>query len=170
MEQHYRDYQWRRGKPQGLQKCLSQTETTYRILHDGYYKRITVEEYCEGQFSKVIYDSSLLDFRKLNQRDQMAWSREIVFDNADRRITLIRDIDDRVILKEEMGFQKDLCVECRLVSPTGFQVGMQKVLYTVLGDPFNGVVLYDNIGKTVLEKKYQIDEMNQFTDLISETS
>jgi len=163
MTKMYRDYRWKNGLPYGVD--VIETESGYKIVSDPYRKRVALEEYREGQFIKVIYDSAFMDFRTLKPENQVAWQRIPVSETK----SMIRDQDDRVILFEEYLIEDELCRGCSIRSPHGVLVGAQKIFYEHLGDSMNGVALFDSNEHPVMWKKYKIDEkMHQFSDLLEE--
>ncbi|MCB1111423.1 MAG: hypothetical protein H7A37_01375 [Chlamydiales bacterium] len=140
-------------------------EEAFRIVIDPYFKRITVEVYEKGCFKRLAYDSALFDFRRLTPVAQNAWRKEML----DESVYLIRDEDDRVIIKEVYTFDGDRCRECRAYYPYDILVSVQKMYYQDLGDPFNGVVLYDREGRPVTMKEYSVDtDSGEFRELIQE--
>jgi len=155
------NYFWKNGLP--VPRKRSGTEERYKIISDPYHKHITVEKYNGNQYQSTIYDSKILDFRKLKPVDQTGWSRE----ETDHGV-LIRDMDDRVIHIEQYEFEQSLCRACKIYSPHGWLAATHRLFYKTLGDAFNGVVLFDTNQKPVLLKQYQVDDRNEFTELLSE--
>lgn len=170
MHSFFCDYFWKQGKPIGVKKSAAPAtlECTYKIVTDPYHKRYTVEQYCFGVFSVCIYDSLLLDFRKLHPQDQIAWQREVLSESSSETISVLRNIEDRVLLKELQIFEEQLCRECRLYSPHGVLLSIHRLLYTLKGDPFNGCILYDSTGRPCLIKRYQADQEGVFGELLEE--
>lgn len=165
MSIHYKDYRWKEGIPRGLGRTDA-IGTTYKIPMDPYRKRISVEEYRDGAFQRVIYDSALINFRHLKPEHQTAWqqiregSRIFIFDQ-----------DDRLVFIEEYTFEGELCRKTKTTSPHGVLLCTQELNYEALGDTFNGTILYDSSGRTVLLKKYSIDEPSgQFLELLEENA
>lgn len=170
MTTYFNDYFWRNGKPIG-RGVVSTTpqQHTYKIVSDPYFKRISLERYNNGVWDSVIYDSQLLDFRKLNERDQLAWQKEIIEELPDQQTCLIRDHDDRVVFLEKHQFQKNMPAQCEIFSPQGLLLAIQKISYKFRGDIYDGVTLLDGNGRTILKKIYVFDEISrQFTDLLEE--
>ncbi|MCB1118580.1 MAG: hypothetical protein KDK65_01325 [Chlamydiia bacterium] len=165
----YADYYWKKGRPRGTGTPTG--EISYKVVQDPYFKRISVEQYRKNTFSTLIYDSLWLDFRRLTPEHQNAWQRlSIPSPNPGEEHYLIRDHDDRTILREAYTFDGDLCRTCRIFTPQGLFLAHQKVLYTLFGDPFDGVTLFDPLDKPILTKKYRFDPTTKsFTDLLSET-
>lgn len=163
MHHHFKSYYWKNGKPYGEGKTEDFSGFTYRIVIDPYHKRYSLEEYSQGQFARIIYDSALFDFRHLRQPEQASWQKVSWKDN----MSLIRNHDDRIILMETYAFESDLCRECRLHLPQGLLLSTHKLFYTSLNDPFNGVILYDTNQKPVMKKTYEMDE-SAFGKLLSE--
>ncbi len=170
MHSFFCDYFWKQGKPIGLKKNASPTalERSYKIVTDPYHKRYTVEEYHFGKFADCVYDSLFLDFRKLRPQDQIAWQREVLTESTSETISVLRNIEDRVLLKEWQKFEGPLCRECRLYSPHGLLLSIHHLLYTLKGDPFNGCILYDSTGRPCLIKRYQADQEGVFGELLEE--
>lgn len=170
MIHHYQDYYWKSGKPYG--KGIvdpAVTPKSYKIVIDPYFRRFSVEKYHFNAFEKIIYDSALLDFRHLKPIDQIAWQQETASDAANSRKCLMRNQDDRVILVESYQFEQGRCRSCQLLSAHGIWLSTHRLYYTELGDPFNGVVLYDIEERPVVIKKYDIDpDTKDFNELIHE--
>lgn len=167
---HYQDYYWKSGKPCGFNRVDPLLVAfSYRIVSDPYFKRFTVEKYVCNRFEKIVYDSALLDFRHLTLTDQMAWQREILQEENERMISLLRDQNDRAILTEDLFFENNRCKTCTTFSIHGLLLSIHHMYYKDLKDPFNGTVLYDSEGKLVMRKIYEIDPSSgEFTDLLSE--
>lgn len=152
---HFRNYFWKEGKPVGKDPSDA-TGETFKVITDPYRKRFSVESYSAGKFVDVVYDSNLFDFRHLKSAEIEAWQRECI-DGLPNR-SLIRNIDERVILMEEAHFEGDLCTGCTLYSPQGIWIATQKMHLTSKGDAFNGVSLMDKLKRPVLIKEYSIEE------------
>jgi hypothetical protein len=168
---HYRDYLWKEGIPYGLNPVEenSSYEKTYKIVTDPYRKWISLEEYTNGEFNRILYDSSLLDFRKLKPSMHIAWQKVILKESLEEIVSLIRDHNDRVILFEYYQFEKGYCRICRINSSHGYPLSLQKIFHKELGDPFNGMILYDINEHPVVRKTYKINpDSAEFTDLIEE--
>ena len=169
MNQLYADYYWKKGVPQGVKKLTDpNANIAYKIVTDPYHKRYTLERYHQGKFETLVYDSFLLDFRKLTPVEQMAWQRETVKETPTELVSLIRNVEDRVVLIEHQFFQNSLCKECLIYSPHQLLVSKQKMFYKSLKDPFDGVILFDLNGKPIMRKKYAIGSEGEFTDLLEE--
>lgn len=167
MAKNYSDYSWKQGKPEGIGEASREGEF-FRIVSDPYHKRYTIEKYSEGIFQEIIYDSSLLDFRKINPQHQMAWQREILADSGDVQKCLIRDMDERIIHIEELFFKQGRCRKCFISSVHGIFVAEQKVFLREEGDSFDGVILFDRLGKTVMYKKYSLGNDGEFEQVLEE--
>lgn len=168
---YFSDYCWKNGKPVGKGVLLEPypDHTYYKIVADPYYRRISVEGYRQGRWESLIYDSIWLDFRKLNERDQLAWQKEVIAETATTIDSLIRDQDDRVVLLEKHFFKDNIPVECGIYSPQGIHLATQKMHYMPWGESFNGVTLWDSTGRVVLKKVYEFDEnLFEFTLLLEE--
>ena len=168
MAKYYSDYCWKKGKPVGIGETSLKNGEVFRIVTDPYHKRYSVEKYSKAVFHEVVYDSFLLDFRKINPQHQTAWQRELLIDNNDYQKCLIRDIDDRIILFEELFFEKNRCRICNIYSPHGIFVAVQRVLLLEAGDSFNGVTLADRLGKIIMYKKYSLRNDGEFEELLEE--
>lgn len=170
MFKHFQDYYWKGGKPYGSAIVdPSQIATSYKIIVDPYYKRFSVEKYRYVYFEKVIYDSLLLDFRHLTLKDQVAWEREIVQEEKDQSICLLRNQEDRIVLVETLTFEQNQCRSCLTSSVHGIPLSTHRMYYRLLQDPFDGVVLYDMEGRPIMMKTYEIDPLSgDFTNLLSE--
>lgn len=166
MVPHFRNYYWKDGKPIGAE--LSAMEgCSYRIITDPYKKRFSVERYEGESCEEVIYDSNLFDFRHLKVEETDAWQRQCIEESPEKRRSLIRNMDERVILIEEAHFQDDCCRECTIYSPHGIWIATQKIFRTSCGDSFDGVTLFDRTHRPVLTKKYAVEE-DVFTTLLCE--
>lgn len=169
MSQHYTDYVWKQGLPYGINTASSTENITYKIVSDPYHKRNSIERYVDGNFKDVVYDSALFDFRQLKLGEQLSWQKTSVAETENTAICHIRNQDDRLVLIEKYTFIKDRCKECHAFSPQGIPISVQKIYYTALNDPFNGVVLFDANDHPVMLKKYKIDEASgEFSDLLEE--
>lgn len=165
MHKAYKDYHWKNGKPYGKTLTTDLSGITYRIVVDPYYKRFSLEEHENDHFKRLIYDSALFDFRHLKKPEQAQWLRHPLSEHKN----LIRDEVDRLILIESYTFENNLCRLCQITTPHGTPIALQKISYESLGDPFNGVTLYDINETPILKKNYAFDpEKEEFTDLISE--
>lgn len=175
---NYDDYVWRKGKPYGTSENrllkdspspFSSNRTSYKILSDPYYKRISIEKYVDEAFLGIVYDSALFDFRSLHLEHQTAWQKVLIRETADSAICQIRNHDDRLILIEEYAFVKQHCRECRSFYPHGILISIQKIYYQSLGDSFDGTILYDSNSHPVICKTYQIDPLTgEFSQMIEE--
>lgn len=167
---YYKEYYWKKGKPYGKEPVDPKTSPlSYRIIVDPYYKRFSVEKYLKGRFEECVYDSLLLDFRHLQKDDQQAWQREILEETLEYTKGIIRNQDDRAILIETLQFEGERCRVCTIFSIHGVLLSTHRMSYTALGDPFNGVTLFDKEGRIVMQKTYEIDPLTEeFTLLLSE--
>ncbi len=170
MFKYFQNYYWKGGKPYGSEIVdPAQSLFSYKIVVDPYYKRFSIEKYHYSSFEKTIYDSLLLDFRHLTLKDQMAWQREIVKDEEDQSICLLRNQEDRVVLIETLTFEHHQCRTCLTSSVHGIPLSLHRMYYRDLQDPFDGVVLYDGEGRPVMIKTYETDLLTkEFTNLLSE--
>lgn len=167
MISHYHDYFWKMGKPIGkINVDPFQSPLSYKIVPDPYHRRYSIEKYSFGRFDKTVYDSYLLDFRHLKSIDQMAWQKENL---GDTEGNLLRNQDDRVVLKETYFFEQNLCRSCKIFSIHGIFIATSRMYYEILQDPFNGVIFFDLENRPVMKKIYQVDEdSGTFTELLSE--
>lgn len=172
MAEHYSDYVWKNGLPYGILKCDDESYkigTTYKIASDPYHKRVSIEQYRDGSFFGVVYDSALFDFRHLKLGEQLAWQKTAINETEHSALCHIRNQDDRLILLEEYRFESDLCRECRAFTPFGALLSVQKISYKILKDNFDGVILYDSNDHAVMMKHYEFDEeLKEFTQLVKE--
>lgn len=170
MFKHFQDYYWKEGKPCGRKEVdPSEASFSYKIVVDPYYKRFSIEKYSFAHFDRVVYDSCLLDFRHLTLKDQTAWQREILREEKDVSVCLLRNQDDRAILFETLLFQGEGCRECTTRSVHGLTLCRHRMYYRSDQDLFNGVVLYDNEEHPVMMKIYETDPLTgEFTNLLFE--
>ncbi len=172
MSKFYYDYFWKNGKPYGVGAVHDSSipeKEVYKVIADPYYKRISLEKYRIGLFESIIYDSALFDFRHLKLAEQLAWQKTLDFEDKDSAISLIRNQDDRIVLKESYTFEALRCRKCQISSPHGIPLGIQHLHYKALGDNINGVVLFDINFHPVMYKLYEIDETSgEFSQLLEE--
>lgn len=163
---HFEDYFWRDGKPIGTKKTLPNSPLSFRIIADPYKKRFSIEKYVLGKCQEVIYDSNLFDFRHLKAGADAAWQRECIEETEERKMSYIRNMDERIILKEEALFAGNFCKGCKIYSPQGTLIAIQKIM---LNNPWNGVILQDILGHPILIKHYELDPASgEFTTLLME--
>lgn len=164
----YDDYYWDKGVPKGRKRTTPKEKTSYKILSDPYRKRFSVEEYLEGSFQKILYDSNLFDFRSLFKGEDASWQRETLSETATSAHTLIRNMEERIVLKEELCYDSQgNCTGCTLYSPHGVLLGQQTILDRTHGAPFDGVEFRDASGRIVLQKEYEKNkETGAFENLI----
>lgn len=165
------DYFWKNGAPALInhRKGPLAEGISFKLISDSYQKHLTLEMYRDGAYDHTIYDSLILDFRKLKPVDQTGWRQEIAARGKDEHKVLIRDLDDRVIHIECHTFENSICRKCLIYSCHGWLAAYHKLFYVTLGDSFNGVILFDTHHKPVVIKKYDVDGSNDFTTLKSET-
>lgn len=167
--QYFRDYYWKNGIPYGKELCNKEFDETYKIVSDPYRKRISIEKYFKGQFSRVIYDSVFLNFKLLKSTESMAWEKTVISETANSMVCLIRDQDDRLLFQEKYRFEGDFCRECIIESSHGYLLSVTRMLYKNLGDKMNGVILYDPNERPIMFKQYEVDkETGKFTTLLEE--
>lgn len=162
---YYQNYFWKHGKPYGARTGSLDDPLSFKVITDPYRKRFSVEQYESGRFIEVIYDSGLFDFRHLKSEECDAWQREQLTEPH----SIIRNMDDRIILFEESLFENDRCRSCKIYSPHRIWIATQDIFYKKSGDLFNGVVLQDKTGRPILIKHYEADEeTGAFTSLVKE--
>lgn len=167
MSNYYTDYKWKNGIPYGVAPCTPlDIATTYKVISDPYYKRISIECYEHGSFSRIIYDSALFDFRLLRPNQQVAWEKK----SLSPQVSHIHNQEDRLVFIEEYTFHDKYCRRCDIKSPHGVPIAAQQMYYTALNDPFDGVVLFDINGHQVIKKCYDLDkDTGEFATLQSES-
>lgn len=166
---YFRKYYWDHGRPRGAEIADPAETLVYRVIVDPYYKRYSVEQYKNGRFSDIIYDSALYDFRWLKPREQIAWRKETIEAGEGQITCLIRNQDDRAIALEKYTFQAGLCTLCEIYYPHGPLLATQRMMHTKLGAAENSVVLLDRLFRPVVIKNYEADETTgEFTTLIRE--
>jgi hypothetical protein len=167
MSNHYADYKWKNGIPYGVAPCEpTEAAISYKVVSDPYYKRISIECYEKGFFSRIIYDSALFDFRQLRANQQTAWEKKSVSPH----VSHIHNQDDRLVFIEEYIFADKFCRRCDIRSPHGVPLATQQMFYTTLKDPFDGVILFDINNHAVIKKSYELDkETGEFDELQSES-
>lgn len=164
----YAAYRWKKGIPYGTTTTSSHTIDAYKIIHDPYYKRLTIEKYRQGTFLEVVFDSHFIDFRHLNERNQKAWGRQIIEETLTSTTCLIRDMDDRILFLEKHYFENGLCLSCEIFTPQGWLLAINQMFYQVKGDLFNGVILYDREKNPVMKKRYSLTSENEFHEVLEE--
>lgn len=163
---HFEDYFWKDGKPCGTKKTSADAPLSYRIITDPYKKRFSVEKYSLGKCQEIIYDSNLFDFRHLKAGADAAWQRECIEETEERSLSYIRNMDERIILKEEAFFSGSFCHSCKIYSPHGILIAIQKIVHN---GSWNGVMLEDILGHPILIKHYELDPSSgEFTTLLKE--
>ncbi len=156
------DYFWKNGLPYGRENCSKTTPCTYKIASDPYHKHVTVEEYKNGEFTRIIYDSRLLNFRHLRPENQTAWQKTAIDENS----AWIRNEHDHLLYREVYHFTEGLCTKTELFSAHGIHLATHRLFYECLGDEYNGALLKDITGRPVVLKKYE-EESGEFTQLLS---
>lgn len=151
----FQNYYWKNGKPIPFLK--GNASDGFKVISDPYKKRYSIEKYSQEKPPEIIYDSYLFDFRHLALQETDAWHREPLDDSR----SLIRNIDDRIIMIEEAFFEESTCTSCHFFSPHGILVAIQKIYP-------NHVILSDITGRPILEKHYETDESGTFTSLLLE--
>lgn len=168
---HYRDYFWKNGRPQGRGHIPPSEDLalrSYVIQTDPYHKRYSIELYQGLRLKQVVYDSALLDFRRLKESEQQGWQRECIKQDATSSLFWIRNQEDRAILREKLDFENSLCRRCRIYGPQGLLLATQTMFYTALHDPWNGVLLHDRYLHLVLAKRYSAYADGTFEKLLEE--
>lgn len=154
MHAAYKDYCWKEGKPVGIGKTSEEASVYYRIISDPYQKWISIELYRKGVFAALLYDSRLLDFRKLHAAEQIAWRKEL----SKKGEAWIYNEDDRLILRESYTESS-----CEIYSPHGFFLCRYQLLKKVAR-----VILVDSHSHPVLVQQYRTCEGGEFRELLQE--
>lgn len=169
MNKLFTHYRWDKGIPVGFNPVQDQSKgQLFKVVTDPYRKHFTIEEYQDGQFQSLVYDSKLLDFRQLKPVDQTAWQKEKLWEKGNQSACLIRNLEDRVIFKENYLFENELCRECQIYSPHGLKLATQRMFYVKLGDQINGVILHDGRNVEVMRKTYSVNDAGEFMEVIEE--
>ncbi len=168
MSKQYLDYYWSQGVPKGRLTALEGSSETYKIVDDPYHKRYSIERYREGRFVEVVYDSVLLDFRHLKPATQQGWQREETASTEETIECLLRNQEDRVVFLEKHLFEGHLCRKCDVFSPHGMLCSVHLMHYTILGDSWDGVALWDRNQRMVMQKRYKPAENGEFGELVEE--
>lgn len=168
----FRDYFWQTGIPRGRGRLTDEEASrqafAYKIVDDPYRKRFCIERYQGPRFERVIYDSNLLDFRRLKPVEQQGWQREVVRQTADEIVSLIRNQEERALYLEHMRFEGSRCRQCQLTTTQGVALSLHIMFYTALNDSFNGILFYDTHDHLVLAKRYAVGPTGEFTELLEE--
>lgn len=167
MLKHYKNYYWDEGIPKGASPINPEAEDgiNYKIVSDPYYKWISIEKYLKNTFQTIVYDSHLFDFRTLRPTNQIAWQKIPLTETCSH----IKNQDDRTILFEHYSFIGNRCWKCSIISSHGIPVSTQRVFWKALGDPVDGVALFDQEARPVMYKLYTVDsESSEFSDLTEE--
>jgi hypothetical protein len=170
MTKFFADYFWKEGLPYGITPVLDMDHIAYKIVMDPYRSWVSIEKYSQGKFREVVYDSQRLNFRKLKPESQTAWMKTLVEEGESGSSYLILDQNDRVIYIETYTFEGHLCRSCKTFSPQKLPLALTRMYYKHLGDPFNGIILFDLENHPVMYKMYEVDlKTNEFTTLIQES-
>lgn len=162
------NYRWDHGTPKGLKKISEPTcGPYYTVVGDPYRKRFSIEKFVNKKFDSIVYDSALFDFRHLKPEHQATWEKIALEESKEEASYLIRDHYGRAIVVEKYTFKEDRCIQCHAYYPDGPLLSQQKMFYQELGDPFNGVILYDRERRSIVRKEYLV-ENGQFTELLHE--
>lgn len=169
MNRHFLDYYWKMGKPYGKEIVEASAPHSYKIVSDPYGKRYSIEKYSQGCFEGIVYDSALLDFRKLQPAEQAAWEKEPLEAEEGCERFLLRNQEDRAILIETHYFEQNRCRSCVVHSVHGVLLSTHRLTYKVLNDSFDGVTLYDSEDRPVMSKRYETDpQTGEFTTMLQE--
>jgi hypothetical protein len=170
MSIHYKQYIWKEGFPVALGSSdPALSPESFKVISDPYRKRISIEKYHYQEFEKIIYDSALLSFKDLKKPEQTGWDIKITDNKNGISQGWLRNQDDRLIAIETYQFDENLCRACKVHSPHGFYLSVHRMYYTHLGDPFDGVILFDANDKPVMFKRYEFDkETCLFSNLMEE--
>jgi hypothetical protein len=152
-EHFYRDYAWKKGSPHGFKRGAHLKGISYRILSDSYQKKVVIERYKNRKFDLCIYDSSLIDFRKLkNQEGKELWySEELSFKKSDLESALVRDECDRAVVIERYHYLEGTLVETEIFTPHQILIARQK--FTYFSEDQLLMKFYDVEGKLVFEER-----------------
>ena len=123
----FNDYCWKDGLPYGING--SGGPFSYKIVQDPYRKWVSIEQYSGPKFIKVIYDSRLIDFRKLHPSEQLGWERETYSETEHEMVQFIRNQDDRLVYRETSFFSNLRCMSAISTPPMVFSVDPQAKLY-----------------------------------------
>lgn len=154
MSRYVADYFWKNGIPYPLSYTEAEAAISYKIISDPYHKHISIEKYFSGLFSNIVYDSMLLDFRKLQPQWHLAWQRSLLREDAAESVYLLSDHNDRATFIESCFFEDSVCRKCLIHSTHGTLLSTHCLFYTSLQDSFDGVELYDSEGHLVMRKWY----------------
>ena len=174
MNAHYQDYYWKNGRPEGRcfhkqrLSCADPLRRSYVICTDPYHKRYSVELYHGTTLKRVVYDSLLLDFRRLKESEQQGWQRECICQELKTSHFWIRNQEDRAVLREKLDFEGPFCKRCRIFGPQGLLLATQTMHYTALNDGWNGTLLHDRNAHLVLAKHYRANAEGVFEELLEE--
>lgn len=169
MTKYYCDYVWKKGLPYGILESKNMEGQTFKIVSDPYHKKNSIEVYIDGSFLKIIYDSSLFDFRELKLGEQLSWQKNVIHETELEVVSHIRNQDDRLILIEKYEFESGICRICKAYSPHGIHISTQKIYHTKFNDPCNAAILFDANDHPVMQKKYKLDEKTEeFKELLEE--
>lgn len=169
---HFETLFWKAGRPRGKNRIEnpSLAKASYTIIHDPYFKRISVERYSFGIFDKTLYDTALFDARTLKEREQIRWMREEISESESEKVQAVKDETHRTLFLERQEFQEGLPRLCSIFSPHGLLLARNRLFYEALGDSWNGAVLEDVEGRPILKKRYGLNQEGQFEDLLEEIS
>jgi hypothetical protein len=169
MSHHFfTNYYWEKGRPKGTGLAKKPEKNCFRIITDAYFKRYIVERYDQGLYQETLYDSFLLDFRKLDSKNQLGWQKVCVFSTKEKEIHRLLDLEERTILVETSYFKEGLCLLTESHHPQGTLVCKNQLLYKQFGDNINGSMLLDRGGRVVALKEYKFCQERVFTDLLYE--
>lgn len=156
MHAFYRDYFWKKGIPQGISKVASPLNepNVYKIVMDPYMRWISIEKWGLGAFIEMIYDSKLLDFRKLKPQEQLAWRKERVTESQLQVTSLLYNEDDRLVFKEVAFFEGTKVRRCHFLTLFNILVARHELFYKELSDECDGVILYDRNNHPVMKRLY----------------
>lgn len=167
---HFKEIFWKNSRPQGRTLVQEPREEalSYTIIHDPYYKRISVERYKRGIFDQTVYDTALFDARSLTEREQLQWQRIAISENEEERVDALKDGNHRTLYLEKQRFEKGFPRACSFFSPHGLFLAKSSLFYELLGDSWSGVLLEDSEGRPILKKCYSANQEGAFIDLKEE--
>ncbi len=130
----YKDYVWSKGVPIGKEALpendVRKAEKSYRILQDAYAKWISIERYERGVFQYCVYDSRLLDFRKVfDSEGKDLWYREVLSSDEKghpERAAVFNE-NDQVLLIEQYQYEGEVQVAVHWLSSHGVLLAIQKI-------------------------------------------
>lgn len=143
-------------------------DTCVKIATDAYFKRYVIERYKKGIYQETLYDSALLDFRKLDPKIQLGWQKASIQISSEKQVHRLLDLEERTLLLETSFFKEGLCVLTKSHHPQGTLLCENHLFYKQFGSILNCAILLDRIGKPVVIKEYEQDSCGEFSTLLYE--